>query len=101
MNISREQIDRIAELAHLELAPAEAEAMRHDLEAILSYVAVLQQLDTSGLEPMSHPGGGAPLPPPRRDETQPGLGAAAALAGAPASGGQCFKVPRVIERLEA
>ncbi len=101
MNITREQIERIAELAHLELAPAEAEAMRRDLEAILGYVAVLQQLDTSGLEPMSHPGGGASLPPLRADEPRPSLAAETAIAGASASGGQCFKVPRVIERLES
>ena len=92
----------VVEILVLEfLATGEFYLVPDDLEAILSYVAVLQQLDTSGLEPMSHPGGGAPLPLPRRDETQPGLGAAAALAGAPASGGQCFKVPRVIERLES
>ena len=53
--LSLEQIGRIAELARLELAPAEAVAMQQQLNDILAMVDAMNAVDTSGIEPMSHP----------------------------------------------
>ena len=53
--LSLEQIARIAELARLELAPAEAAAMQHDLNAIFEMVDAMDAVDTEGVEPRSHP----------------------------------------------
>jgi aspartyl-tRNA(Asn)/glutamyl-tRNA(Gln) amidotransferase subunit C len=53
--LSLEQIGRIAELARLELAPAEALAMQQQLNDILAMVDAMNAVDTSGVEPMSHP----------------------------------------------
>jgi aspartyl-tRNA(Asn)/glutamyl-tRNA(Gln) amidotransferase subunit C len=53
--LSRDQVCRIAELARLELAPAEAEVMQAELNAILVVVDRLGQVDTVGVEPMAHP----------------------------------------------
>jgi aspartyl-tRNA(Asn)/glutamyl-tRNA(Gln) amidotransferase subunit C len=53
--LSREQVSRIAQLARLELAPAEAELMLAELNAILAVVDRLGQVDTAGIEPMAHP----------------------------------------------
>ena len=53
--LSREQVARIAQLARLELAPAEAELMHAELNAILAVVDRLGQVDTAGIEPMAHP----------------------------------------------
>jgi hypothetical protein len=62
------EVERVAELAHLELAPEEIEPMLRDLNAILDYVAELNQLDTSGIEPLAQVGelenAAIPLPPP-------------------------------------
>jgi aspartyl-tRNA(Asn)/glutamyl-tRNA(Gln) amidotransferase subunit C len=51
MKISREDVLRVAQLAHLELAPEEVETYRGQLDEILSYVGKLQELDVSNVEP--------------------------------------------------
>jgi hypothetical protein len=48
--VTVEEVDRVAELAHLELGADESQAMLHDLNAILDYVAELNELDTTGVE---------------------------------------------------
>jgi aspartyl-tRNA(Asn)/glutamyl-tRNA(Gln) amidotransferase subunit C len=53
--LSLEQIGRIAELARLELAADEAVAMQQQLNDILAMVDAMNAVDTSGIEPMSHP----------------------------------------------
>ena len=51
--VSVEDVERVAELAHLELAPDEMPGMVRDLNAILDYVAELNELDTSGVAPLA------------------------------------------------
>ena len=53
--LSSDQIARLAELARLELPPAEAEAMREQLNGILAMVDRMAAVDISGVAPMSHP----------------------------------------------
>jgi aspartyl-tRNA(Asn)/glutamyl-tRNA(Gln) amidotransferase subunit C len=53
--LSLEDIGKIAELARLELSPADAAAMRQQLNGILAMVDRMQAVDTAGVEPMSHP----------------------------------------------
>jgi aspartyl-tRNA(Asn)/glutamyl-tRNA(Gln) amidotransferase subunit C len=53
--LSLEQIARLAHLARLELAPDEAVAMQRELNDILGMVDRMSAVDTSGIEPMSHP----------------------------------------------
>jgi aspartyl-tRNA(Asn)/glutamyl-tRNA(Gln) amidotransferase subunit C len=93
-------VERVAELAHLELAPEEVEPMLRDLNAILDYVAELNQLDTAGIEPLAQVGEleSAELAAPRPDRREPSLPRAAVMAQAPETDGAFFKVPKVIER---
>lgn len=93
-------VERVAELAHLELAPEEIEPMLRDLNAILDYVAELNQLDTSGIEPLAQVGelADAAIPQPRPDRREPSLDRAQVMAQAPETDGAFFKVPKVIER---
>jgi aspartyl-tRNA(Asn)/glutamyl-tRNA(Gln) amidotransferase subunit C len=93
-------VERVAELAHLELAPEEIEPMLRDLNAILDYVAELNQLDTSGIEPLAQVGEleNAVIPQPRPDVVVPSLQRAEVMAQAPETDGAFFKVPKVIER---
>jgi len=98
--VSVEDVERVAELAHLELKPEETGAMLHDLNAILDYVAELNELDTTGVAPLAQvsellDAAGSGL---RRDEVQPSLDRAMVLAEAPETNGVFFKVPKVIER---
>jgi aspartyl-tRNA(Asn)/glutamyl-tRNA(Gln) amidotransferase subunit C len=98
--VTVEEVDRVAELAHLELKPDEAGRMLHDLNAILDYIAELNELDTSGVEPLAQvselvEAGGGGL---RADELVPSLDRAVVMAQAPETDGIFFKVPKVIER---
>ncbi len=93
-------VERVAELAHLELTPEETGPMLRDLNAILDYVAELNQLDTSGIEPLAQMGEleNAAIPPLRADRLEPSLDRAAVMSQAPETDGAFFKVPKVIER---
>ena len=53
--LSREEVLRIARLARIEIAEGEVEAMRAELNGILDLIDQMRAVDTSGVEPMSHP----------------------------------------------
>jgi len=99
--VSVEDVERVAELAHLTLTPEETPGMLRDLNAILEYVAELNELDTAGVEPLAQisellDGGGVPAL--RADELRPSLDRAVVMAQAPETDQVFFKVPKVIER---
>lgn len=100
MKISREDVLRVAELAHLELTEAEVETYRRQLDEILTYVGKLNELDTSQVEPMAQAlftAGEENLA--LRDDAPRVAGVAeAVLAGAPDPSKPYFRVPKVIEK---
>jgi aspartyl-tRNA(Asn)/glutamyl-tRNA(Gln) amidotransferase subunit C len=103
--VTVEEVERVAELAHLELAPEETPRMLHDLNAILDYVAELNELDTSGVAPLaqvgeltSELGNAAGAGVLRADLPLPSLDRAEVLSQAPETDQIFFKVPKVIER---
>ena len=55
MSLNAQDIDRIANLARLELQPAEAERMREQINGFFSIVEAMQAVDTTGVQPMAHP----------------------------------------------
>ena len=81
MALSREEVRRIAALARLRLSPGEEERLAGELSAILDYVRQLEELDVSGVEPMTHAlaAGETPF---REDAVAPGLSPDEALANA-------------------
>jgi aspartyl-tRNA(Asn)/glutamyl-tRNA(Gln) amidotransferase subunit C len=99
--VTVEDVERVAELAHLELAPEETPRMVQDLNAILDYVAELNELDTDGVTPLAQvselegAGGAGSL---RQDVHLPSLQRAAVMPQAPETDNAFFKVPKVIER---
>lgn len=88
-------LDRIAELARIELTADSAAAFRADLERVLALVDRLQAVDTTGVAPMSHP---LDLPQRLREDavTEPDQ-RDALLALAPAAENGLYLVPKVIE----
>ena len=106
MKISREDVLRVAELAHLELAPEEVETYRGQLDEILSYIGKLQELDVSNVQPLTQmrprntDGGNTSGPEPelRDDVVVPCTAGNAVLAEAPDAAKPFFRVPKVIER---
>ena len=99
--VTVEDVERVAELAHLELAPEETPRMLKDLNAILDYVAELNELDTKGVTPLAQvselldASGAGVL---RSDVARSSLDRAVVLSQAPETDGAFFKVPKVIER---
>ncbi|HEX4334197.1 MAG TPA: Asp-tRNA(Asn)/Glu-tRNA(Gln) amidotransferase subunit GatC [Usitatibacter sp.] len=93
--LSQEQVARIAELARLELTPAELAAVREQLNAILAMIDEMKAVDTTGIEPMSHPQSAMQR---LRDDnaTEPDL-RDAFQAIAPAIEDGLYLVPKVIE----
>ena len=107
VQVTLEDVERVAELANLELAADEKPRMQRDLNAILGYVAQLNELDTSGVEPLAQvsdlldlgqdtdAGHGAAL---RLDRLAPSLDRGQVMDQAPETDGAFFKTPKVIER---
>ena len=97
MALSLEEVRRIAALARLRLSADEERTFAEQLSAILDHVRQLEELDVSGVEPMTHALAAGEVPALRVDGERPGLSPGEALAAAPAREGTCFKVPRIIE----
>jgi aspartyl-tRNA(Asn)/glutamyl-tRNA(Gln) amidotransferase subunit C len=101
IRVTVEEVERVAELAHLELKPEETPAMLRDLNAILDYVAQLNELDTKGVMPLAQVSellDGAGAVALRADLPSSSLDRAAVMQQAPETDGVFFKVPKVIER---
>ncbi len=100
MKISREDVERVAELAYLDLSEAELENYRNQLDDILEYIGKLDELDTSRVEPMAQvladdQSADATL---REDVVVPCSVAGDILKQAPDPEAPYFRVPKVIER---
>lgn len=50
-HISRDEVQKLAQLSSLQLADAELDALTVDIENILGYVRQLGELDTTGVDP--------------------------------------------------
>ena len=55
MALTSQDIARIAHLARLELKPAESERMQSQINGFFDIVEKMRAVDTSGVEPLSHP----------------------------------------------
>ncbi len=93
--LSLDEVARIARLARLDLAPAEAEVMQGELNAILAMVDRMAGVPAEGVEPMAHPQEAAQrlredrvTETDRREDYQ---------AVAPATQDGLYLVPKVIE----
>lgn len=95
MPIDRGTVRHIAALAHLRVDPAEEERYVRELQAILSYVEQLQEVDVTGIEPTSTVIAGSP-PKLRRDLDRDAGVREEVLEQAPDREGDTFRVPRVV-----
>ncbi len=95
MRLTPEEVDHVALLARLKLTAQERERFTTQLNSILDHFEQLQQIDTTGVPPMSH---AVPMSNVfREDEPAPSLSPEEALSNAPDQARDCFRVPRVIE----
>jgi aspartyl-tRNA(Asn)/glutamyl-tRNA(Gln) amidotransferase subunit C len=94
--LTLDETARIAQLARLALTDDELQLFARQLRGILEYAEQLQEVDTAGVEPTSHPL--ALTAVLREDELRPSLPRDEALRAAPESDdiAGLFKVPRVL-----
>ena len=98
MPITESDIEKIAQLAHLEITDEERRVFAPQIAEIVSYVEQLSEIDTTAIEPAL--GGLTPegerTESSRADEVQPSLGQQIALDQAPDPASGHFRVPKVL-----
>lgn len=93
--ISDETMEYVGILAKLELSEEEMEAAKKDMESMLDYIDTLNELDTSGVEPMSHV---FPVHNVfREDVVTNGDDSENMLSNAPEKKAGAYKVPKTVE----
>ena len=94
MRVDIAEVEHVALLARLQLSAAEKEVFTNQLNAILEYVAKLNELDTKGVEATYHvvPHHNAM----REDQVKESLPPKVSLENAPDQAQGCFRVPKII-----
>ena len=99
MSLSIHEVQKVAKLARLELSSADIAKMAEQLNNILSYIDLLAEVDTEGVEPLAHP---LPVQNVFRDDVPvASLPVSEALKNAPNRVGDYFGVPAVFDTDEA
>jgi aspartyl-tRNA(Asn)/glutamyl-tRNA(Gln) amidotransferase subunit C len=95
MSVDRETVKRVAHLARIKVSEDEAEALRGELNSILGWVEQLNEVDVTGVEPMTSV---IPMAMKKRaDEVTDGGKPGDIVANAPAAKDHYFLVPKVVE----
>lgn len=96
MIVTEEMIDHLAHLARLRFDGEEKEAIRKDLEQMIGFIEKLQEVDTTGVEPLMHMG--FEINKLREDEVKGSITRAEALQNAEHHNEEFFLVPKVIKK---
>lgn len=96
MQITDELLDRVCKLAKLEVPEGQREAMKADFQKLCDFVDRLQEVDTTGVEPLIH----MTEEVNRLREDVPGeaMDREAALRNAPLRNESFFRVPKVVKK---
>jgi aspartyl-tRNA(Asn)/glutamyl-tRNA(Gln) amidotransferase subunit C len=96
MEVNDALVDKLATLSRLQFDDAEKAAVKKDLQHMISFVDKLNELDTTGVEPLLHMSEN--LNVLREDEVKGSISREEALKNAPVHDGSFFKVPKVISK---
>ncbi len=96
MQLSRDDVKKVAVLARLDFSEAELDLFTQQLVNIIGFVEQLGEVDTAGVEPMAHPLEIHSVL--RRDCQSPGLSRQAALSNSPSHDETFFLVPAVMAK---
>ncbi|MER8374034.1 Asp-tRNA(Asn)/Glu-tRNA(Gln) amidotransferase subunit GatC [Mesorhizobium sp. M1396] len=95
MSVDLQTVKRVAHLARIAVSEEDAERMTGELNAILGFVEQLNEVDVSGVEPMTSV---TPMEMKKRqDVVTDGGKATDIVANAPATDENFFLVPKVME----
>ena len=89
-------IEKLAHLSRLELKEAEKEEMKIELQKMIGFIDKLNELDTSGVEPLLHMSENVDIF--RNDEVSGQISKEDVFKNAPSHDGDFFKVPKVIKK---
>jgi len=92
MSITKEQIKHLAHLSRLELTDNEVDSMQGDMEKILEFVAKIDELDLTGVEPLTQMS--ASVDVMRTDQSRNMITKEQALKNAPDANSDYFRVPK-------
>lgn len=96
MEVNDALVDKLAHLARLSFDGPEKEAIKQDLQKMITFVEKLNELDLGNVEPLIH------MSPEvnvlREDEVSGSVSREEALKNAPETDGEFFLVPKVIKR---
>lgn len=95
MSVDKDTVRRVARLARIAVSEAEAEALQGELNTILGFVEQLNEVDVTGVEPMTAVV--AMTMRQRADVVTDGEIAGKVIANAPAADDGFFAVPKVVE----
>jgi len=96
MEVNDEMVDKLANLSRLQFNDTEKQSIKKDLQKMIQFVEKLNELDTTGIEPLLHMSDGVNVL--REDEVQGSIERKEALKNAPEQDGVFFKVPKVIKK---
>jgi len=96
MDVNDELIDKIANLARLKFNSKEKEGIKSDLQQMIGFIDKLNELDTTGVEPLLHMSENVNVL--REDEVSGAITREEAFRNAPLHDEQFFKVPKVIKK---
>jgi len=96
MEVNDTLVDKLANLARLHFNAAEKEEIKNDLQRMIQFVEKLNEVDTSGVEPLLHMSDQVNIL--RADEIKGSISRAEGLLNAPVHDDEFFKVPKVIKK---
>lgn len=96
MEVNHALIDKLSLLARLDIKPAEKEKLRADLQQMIGFIEKLQELDTTGIEPLMHLT--EEMNVLRADEVKGSVTIEEALQNAQLKKDRFFMVPKVIKK---
>ncbi|MCO6496235.1 MAG: Asp-tRNA(Asn)/Glu-tRNA(Gln) amidotransferase subunit GatC [Chitinophagaceae bacterium] len=96
MQLTLEQMDRLADMSMLSFTAEEKAEMLLELEQMLGFIDKVKELDTTGVAPVLRMSGDMPFA--REDEVKGELSHEESFKNAPSHDGTYFKVPKVIKK---
>ena len=96
MEVNDALVEKIANLARLKFDDSEKEAIKNDLQKMIQFVEKLNELDTTGVEPLLHMSDNVNVL--REDEVKGSISREEGLKNAATHDEQFFKVPKVIKK---
>jgi aspartyl-tRNA(Asn)/glutamyl-tRNA(Gln) amidotransferase subunit C len=96
MEVTPQLIEKLGNLARLDIKPGEKEALRNDMQQMIGFIEKLNELDTAGIEPLIHLT--EEINVLREDEIKGSVNREEALSNAALKNDSFFMVPKVIKK---